>query len=166
MMSSTYHRLHEQDKSITNAVVSMKLYNEKKPKHLEIDASGVGLGAGQLQVKYRIQLQKCDTSQHSSMTSNIHKQKSHCHRKQVYYMDFERGFRFITWIRQVLPLLLFQWGQHYNRSQPLVAILKKDMGTLSHRLERIPLCIYQLKIRILYNPGPKLLTVDWLSRHN
>ena len=41
---------------------------------------------------------------------------------------------------------------------------KKDVATLSHRLQRILWCIHQC--RILYKPGLQLFIADWLCRHS
>ena len=38
--------------------------------------------------------------------------------------------------------------------KPLLATFKKDVVTLSCRLERILLCIHQYNIKILYKPEP------------
>ena len=47
--------------------------------------------------------------------------------------------------------------------KPLVVIFKKDVATLSQRLQCILLRIYQYRIKILFKPRPDLLTADWLS---
>ena len=41
---------------------------------------------------------------------------------------------------------------------------KKDIASLSHRLQRMLLWIHQYNIEILYKP--QLFIADWLSRHN
>ena len=48
--------------------------------------------------------------------------------------------------------------------KPLVIIFKKDATTLSHRPQRILLCIHQYNVRILYNPGSQLFIADWISK--
>ena len=48
----------------------------------------------------------------------------------------------------------------------LVVIFKKDVVSLSHRLQRIIFCIHHYNIRILSKLGPQLFTADWISRHN
>ena len=48
----------------------------------------------------------------------------------------------------------------------LVAVFKKDVASLSHKLQRILLCFHQYSIRNLYQPGPQLFIAHWLSRHN
>ena len=50
--------------------------------------------------------------------------------------------------------------------KPLVATLKKDVATLSQRLQRILLRMHQYRMIIIYKPGPDLFIADWLSRQN
>ena len=50
--------------------------------------------------------------------------------------------------------------------KPLVTIFKKDVTTLSQRLQSILLRIHQYRVRIINTPGPYLFIVDWLSRQN
>ena len=50
--------------------------------------------------------------------------------------------------------------------KPLVAILKKDMATLSQRPQLILLRIYQYRVEIIYKPRPDSSIADWLSRQN
>ena len=51
-------------------------------------------------------------------------------------------------------------------NKPLVTIFKKDVATLSERLQQILLRICQYRMRIIYKPGPDLFILDWLSRQN
>ena len=48
--------------------------------------------------------------------------------------------------------------------KPLVATFKKDVASLSHRLQRILVQIVQYNIRIQDKPGPQLYITDWPSR--
>ena len=50
--------------------------------------------------------------------------------------------------------------------KPLVVIFKKDIASLSHRLQRMVLRILQYNIGIQYKPFPQLLITDWLSRQS
>ena len=50
--------------------------------------------------------------------------------------------------------------------KPYMAIFKKDVGTLSQRLQQIPLCLYQYRIQFLYKPSQQLYIAAWLSRHS
>ena len=48
----------------------------------------------------------------------------------------------------------------------LIAIFKKDITSLSYRLQRILLRMYQYNMGILYNPVLQPLIIDYLSRQN
>ena len=48
----------------------------------------------------------------------------------------------------------------------LLAIFKKDVVSLSQRIQLILLRLHQYRVIIIYNPGPDLLIADWLSRQN
>ena len=48
--------------------------------------------------------------------------------------------------------------------KPLVAVFKRDVATLSQRLQWVMLRIHQYRIGIIYKPGPDLFIVDCLSR--
>ena len=51
--------------------------------------------------------------------------------------------------------------------KPQVKIFKKkDVVTLSERVQCILLRIHQFWVRVLYKPGPELFITDWLSKHN
>ena len=50
--------------------------------------------------------------------------------------------------------------------KPLVAIFKKDVVTLSQRIQCILLRIHQYRVRILYKLEPKIFIADWLCWHN
>ena len=50
--------------------------------------------------------------------------------------------------------------------KPLVAMVNKDVATLSQWLQCIMLCIHQYSVYILYRPGPELYIADWLSNKN
>ena len=48
----------------------------------------------------------------------------------------------------------------------LVSIFKKDVSTLSQRIQHILLKIHQYRVQVIYKPGPDIFIADWLSRHN
>ena len=48
----------------------------------------------------------------------------------------------------------------------LVAMFRKDVVTLSQRIQCILLKIHQYRVQIIYKPGPEIFTADWLSRNN
>ena len=47
-----------------------------------------------------------------------------------------------------------------------MAIFKKDVATLSQRIQHILLRIHQYRVRIIYKPGPGIFIADWLHQHN
>ena len=53
-----------------------------------------------------------------------------------------------------------------TKHKPLVTIFKKDVATLSQRIQCILLRIHQYQVRIIYKLGPVFLITDWLPRHN
>ena len=54
----------------------------------------------------------------------------------------------------------------FTDHKPLVAMISKDVVTLSQQLQHIMLHIHQYSVWIFYKPGPELYLVDWLSCHN
>ena len=50
--------------------------------------------------------------------------------------------------------------------KPLVAVFKKDVATLSQKLQCILLRIDQYRVSILCKPEPDLFIADWLLRQN
>ena len=84
-----------------------------------------------------------------------------------------------TWFgnieRKVLGILhvlekIHQYCVSYNISvktddKPLVAIYKKDVASLSQRLQRLLLHIHQYNMRLPYKHRPQLFIADWLPRH-
>ena len=50
--------------------------------------------------------------------------------------------------------------------KPLISMLKKDIATLLQHIQCIMLKIHQYRVQIIYKPGPKIFTADWLLSHN
>ena len=50
--------------------------------------------------------------------------------------------------------------------KPLVVIYKKDVATLSQRIQWILLRIHQYRVKIIYKLDPDLFMADWLSRQS
>ena len=66
-----------------------------------------------------------------------------------------------AWVWETPSLLLCM-----SDNKPLVAIMGKDVATLSKCLQCIILCTHQYKVCILYKPSLKLFIAGWLSWHN
>ena len=45
-------------------------------------------------------------------------------------------------------------------------MFKKDIATLSQHMQCILLKNHQYRVQIIYKPGPKIFTADWLLWHN
>ena len=86
------------------------------------------------------------------------------------------GQRYSSIIREELGILHALERFHYyclvrevsiiTDHKSLVAIFKKDVATMSQRIQCILLRIYQFWVRILYKLGLELFITDWLSRYN
>ena len=50
--------------------------------------------------------------------------------------------------------------------KPLVAILSKDVATLSQQLQYIMLLIHQYRVYTIYKPGSDVYIIDWLPHNN
>ena len=50
--------------------------------------------------------------------------------------------------------------------KPLVSICKKDVATLSQRIQHILLKIHQYRVQVIYKAGPDIFIPDWLLRHS
>ena len=54
----------------------------------------------------------------------------------------------------------------FTDHKPLIAIFKKDVASLSNRLQSILLMTKQHNVKMLYKPGPQLFIRDMLSNTN
>ena len=66
-----------------------------------------------------------------------------------------------TWPR-VHPYSLAKKACVFTEHKPLVAIITKDMVTLSQCLQCIMLHIHHYRVQTIYKPDPYLHIVDWL----
>ena len=144
---------------------SVRFYNEKQQLYLETDASGVRLG-GLLQVRDRMQFPQDAALDNSALwpitfTSksliSAETHQSNTDRKAVGILHGVQKFHNHCFMNGVSRIT-----DHIS----LVAIFKKKVVILSHKLQRILLHIYQCNRRILYRPGPQLFIADGISRHN
>ena len=141
----------------------MTFYNEKEHLYLEIDASSIGLGASLLQVRNRIQFPRHEASHNAAIWLIAFVSKSLTSSETQYSKGSPRH---IEWHRELPSLLFHHEVSMIIHHKLLLAIFKKDVASLSQRLQRLLLQIHQYSRRILYKPKPKLFIVVWLSRHN
>ena len=166
MWNASYQQLFNKAKSLIKAEMCMKFYDDTKLLYLETDVSGVGLGAALLQLRDNTNCPK-DTAPHNTILCPIAcVSKSLTHPEQRYsniecealgILHGLEKFHHYGFGREVLVITDHKW---------LVSIFKKDVATLSQRIEDILLKIHQYRVQVIYKPGPDIFIADWLSRHN
>ena len=160
--NATYQKLFERAKSIIKAETCMTFYDGTKPPYLETDASVVGLGDTLLQTRNGTGCPR-DTAPDNNILHPIAFASKSLSSAEKRYSSIER---------EALDILCgLEKFHHYSFAREariitdhklLVAIFKKDMTTLSQRLQQILLRIHQYRVKIMYKPGPDLFMVDWL----
>ena len=103
--------------------------------------------------------------QQHNQTHCICYQKPDWSRKKI-QQHRKRSPRHTIWTQEVPPILLMRNVSINTDYRPLAGKLKKDVVTLSQRLQWILLRIHQYRVKIIYKPGPELFVADWLSRQN
>ena len=144
----------------------MKFYNERKPMYLETDVSRIGLSAALLQTRDGMTCPR-DKAPNNTILKTIafacinltitEWRYSSIRKEALCILDGLVRFHYYCFAREVSKI---------TNHKPLVTIFKKDVATLSQRIQCILLRIYQFQVRIMYKPGPELFITDWLSRHN
>ena len=144
----------------------MKFYDDNKLLYLEIDASGIGLGAALLQLRDDISCQTHMAPDNTILCPIIFASKS-LMGMECRYSNIEcealgilhglEKFHHYCCGREVLMI---------TDHKLLVSMFKKDVMTLSQCIQCILLKIHQYRVQIIYKPGPEIFTADWLSRHN
>ena len=160
--NATYLKMLNKAKAIIKEDGCMKFYDETKPLYIETDASEVGLGAALLQTRNHTNCHRdkapdisilrpiaiaSKTLPGQKKDTAIFKEKQYMALKKFYHYCFAREVSVIT--------------DH----KPLITIFKKDVATLSQRLQSMLLRIHQYRVRIIYKPVLDLFMADWLSRH-
>ena len=148
--NASYQPIYDKAKSLIKADACMKFCDESKPFYLETDASGVGLGATLLQMRDGVTCQKDITPDNTILQPIAFTSKSLTSAK-CRYSNIER---------EVLGILQgLEKFHHYcfardvnviTDHKTLVALFKKDVASLSQRIQCILLRIHQYRVRILY----------------
>ena len=164
--NASYQGIYDRTKSLIKANAYMKFYDETKTLYLETDATKVGLGAILLQTRDGMTCPKCSTPDNTILQPIAFVSKS--------LTSADCRYSNIEWEALVI-LHGLEKIHHYcfardvgiiTDHKPLVAIFKKDVATLSQRIQCILLRIHQYRVRILYRPGPDTFIADWLYPHN
>ena len=161
--NASYQALFNKAKLLIKTDICIKFYDDTKPLYLETDASRVGLGVALLQMHKGTAYQKDIAPDITILHPIAFASKDAEHR----YSNIEREalgilhglekFHHYCFAREVLVI---------SNHNPLVAIFKKDMATLSQCIQCILLKIHQYKVQIICKPGPEIFIADWLSQHS
>ena len=133
--------------------------------YLEMDASGIGLGAGLL---HMIEGMNCghDEGPHNVTLHPFAFASKSLSTKEWQYSNIDKE---ALGILHRLDKFHYSFAKEmyvFTDHNPLVAMINKDVLTLSQQLLCIMLNIHQYSMHILYKPGSKLYIIDWLSHHN
>ena len=143
----------------------MKCYNARMPLYLETDATGVDLCTTLLQVRdsLTVDTMKCQTMQCSRQLLLPAK----AYLAEWWYSKIEReGLGIPHGVEKFYHYCFAHEVHVITEHKPLVAIMCKDVATLSQQLQHIIPHIHQCRVCILYKPGHKLFITDWLSHPN
>ena len=144
----------------------MKFYDVARSLYLETDTSGIGLGAGLLQVrdgmnsghdKVPDNVILCPITFTSKTLSCVEQCYSNTEHDAMEILHGLERFHHYCFAREVCII---------TDHMPLVAILNREVATLSQWLQHIILRIHQYSVQIIHKPGPDLYITDWLPRNN
>ena len=120
----------------------MKLYNEKERLYIEMDASGVGLGAGLLLVRMECSFQKNKASDNAALHPIAFTSKSSTSRATRYSKTEREVLGIFNILEQFLHYCFASMVSMITYQKTFVTIIRKDIATLSQRLQRILLHIH------------------------
>ena len=154
----SYQTLLNKAKLLITFDMCMKFYDNTKLLYLETHASRVGLGVTDVQ-KNNVPNNTilCPIRFASKSITGAEHRYSNIEREALSILHGLKKFHQYCFAREVYII---------TNCKPLVAIFKKDVATLLQCIQCILLKIHQNKVQILYKPGPKIFTADWLSWHN
>ena len=144
----------------------MKFYDDPKPLYLETDASGIGLGAALLQHRYNMGCQRDTAPDNINLHPITFASKSLTGAEQRYNNIECKALGILHGLEKFHYYCLGREVLVITDHKLLVSIFKKDIATLSQRIQCILLKIHQYRVQIIYKPGPDIFIADWLSRHN
>ena len=135
----------------------MKFYDETKPLYLETDTSRIALGAALLQTRDGTSCPKDSTPDNTILQPIAFASKS-LTSTECRYRNIEKEALGILHGLKRFYHYCFAMDIHViTDHKPLVAILKKDLATLSQKIQHILLRIHQYTIRIIYKPEPEII---------
>ena len=163
--NASYQHIYDKTTSLIKADACMKFYDETKPLYLEIDSSRIGLSAALLQTRDGTSCPKDSTPDNTILQLIVFASKS-LTSAESRYTNTEREALSILHCLKKIHHYCFARDEHVITAHtPLVAIFKKEVVTLSQRIQCILLRIHQYKIKVIYKPGPEIFIADCLSHH-
>ena len=128
--------------------------------------SGVGLGAGLLQTRNGTSCPRDMAPDNNILRPIAFASKSLSIREKRYSNIEREALGILHGLEKFHHYCFAREVSIITDHKPLVAIFKKDIATLSQKLQWILLRIHQYRVKIIYKPGPDLFIADWLSRQN
>ena len=166
MWNASYQQLFDKAKSLIKVEMCMTFYDDTKLLHLETDASGISLGAALLQLRDNTNCPKdsapdntilCPIAFVSKSLRDAEQRYSNIKCKAIDILHGLEKFHHYCFGREVLVI---------TDHKLLVSIFKKDVATLSQRIQHILLKIHQYRVQVIYKTSPDIFIAVWLSRHN
>ena len=156
-LNASYQSLFVKAKLLIKADICMKFYDDGKSLYLETDASRMGLGAALLQTREGAMCQK-DTVPDNTILWPIAFASKSLTSADCRYGNIEREVPGILHRLEKFHQYCFVRDVNIiTDHKPLVAIIKKEVATLSQQIQQILLGIHQYRIQIYTFQGPKFL---------
>ena len=144
----------------------MKFYDDTKPLYIKTDAYGVGLGATLLQTRSNTTCLKEWKLQKTAYSELLYLSAKAWLEQKNRYSNIEREALGILYgLRKFYHYCFVREVSIIMDPKPLVTIFKKDVATLSQRLQWIMLRINLYKVGITYKPRPDLFITNILPIH-
>ena len=134
----------------------MKFYDETKPFYLDMEASGIGLGATLLQLRDGMTCSKDAASDNTILRPTVFSSKSLTSAEQRYSNIKRKALGILHGLKKIHHYCFAMEVSIITNHKPLVAIFKKDVATLLQQIQCILLWIHQYWVRIIYKLGPEL----------
>ena len=151
MWNASYQQLFDKTKSLIKVEMCMKFYDDTKLLYLETDASGISLGAPLLQLRDNMNCPKdtvpdnttlCPIAFASKSLTGAEQRYSNIKCKALGILHGLAKFHHYWFGREVLVI-----ADH----KPLVSIFKKDVTTLSQRIQCILLKYTSIGLKLYTN---------------
>ena len=133
----------------------MKFYDNTKLFYLETDASRVGLGVALSQMCEGTECQKDIVPDNPTLCPIVFASKSLTGAEHRYSNIEREALGILQWLKKFHHYCFAREVLIITDHKPLVAIFKKDVGTLLQCIQCILLKIHQYRVQIIYNLGPR-----------